>query len=276
MKKLMLHLPVYYLIFASGMYFLQDYFIYYPEKTDSNFIEKAAKNNNLRVWPGNVESYRGFVSPPAPQKVRGTIIVFHGNAGSALDRLYYVHALSRLGYRVILAEYPGYGSRPGKPGEKQFTADAVKTIRLAAKQFGHPLFLLGESLGCGVVCAAVAQSDIPIEAVGLITPWDSLLNLARDKYWFLPVRWILKDTYDNVTNLADYRGPVAVFIAGQDEIIPPRLANRLYETLRQPKYLWTFQKSGHNSWPSGPHEPWWGEMMSFLHSTASGKELKSK
>ena len=127
-----------------------------------------------------------------------------------------------------------------------------------------------------MVCAAVSQSDISIDAVGLITPWDSLLNLARKKYWFLPVRWMLKDTYNNVANLADYRGPVAIIIAAQDEIIPPRLANRLYETLRQPKRRWTFQKAGHNSWPSGPREPWWGEMMNFLHSTASGKELKSK
>jgi alpha-beta hydrolase superfamily lysophospholipase len=276
MKKLMIRLPIYYLIAVSGMYFFQDYFIYHPEKTDSKFIQKAAKNSNLGIWPDDVKIYRGFVSPIESEKARGTIIVFHGNAGSALDRSYYVHALGRLGYRVIVAEYPGYGSRPGKPGQNQFTADAVKTIRLAAEEFGHPLFLLGESLGCGVVCAAVAQIDISIDAVGLITPWDSLLNLARRKYWFLPVRWMLKDTYDNVANLADYRGPVAIIIAEQDEIIPPRLANHLYETLRGPKRLWTFPNAGHNSWPSGPQEPWWDEMMRFLNSTPNDKALKSK
>ena len=274
MKKLMIRLPIYYLIVVSGMYLLQDYFIYHPGKTDFAVIEEAAKNRGLEIWPDHVESYRGFVSPPGPRKAAGTIIVFHGNAGSALDRSYYVHALGRLGYRVILAEYPGYGARPGKPGETQFTADAVETIRLAAAQFGQPLFLLGESLGCGVVCAASAQSEIPIDAIGLITPWDSLLNLARDKYWFLPVRWMLKDRYDNVVNLADYRRPVAVIIAGQDEIIPPRLARRLYETLPGPKRLWAFAKAGHNSWPSGPQEPWWGEMMNFLGSTTA--ENKSK
>ncbi len=272
----MIRLPIYYLIVVSGMYFFQDYFIYHPEKTDSKFIQKAARNSNLGIWPDDVKIYRGFVSPIESEKARGTIIVFHGNAGSAIDRSYYVHALGRLGYRMIVAEYPGYGSRPGKPGENQFTADAVKTIRLAAKEFGHPLFLLGESLGCGVVCAAVAQIDISIDAVGLITPWDSLLNLARHKYWFLPVRWMLKDTYDNVANLADYRGPVAIIIAEQDEIIPPRLANHLYETLRGPKRLWTFPNAGHNSWPSGPQEPWWDEMMRFLNSTPNDKELKSK
>ena len=260
----MIRLPVYYLIMVSGMYFLQDYFIYYPEKTDSKLIEKAAKNSSFRIWPHDVESYRGFVSPLEPQKARGTIIVFHGNAGSALDRSYYVHALGRLRYRVILAEYPAYGSRPGKTGEKEFTADAIESTRLALKEFGRPIYLLGESLGCGVVCGVVANSNATIDGVALITPWDSLSNLARSKYWFLPVRWMLKDSYDNLANLSNYRGPVAVMMAGQDKIIPNRFTRRLYEALQAPKRLWIFPKAEHNSWPSKSDASWWGEMMNFL------------
>jgi hypothetical protein len=178
--------------------------------------------------------------------------------------LYYKTALNRLDYRVLLAEYPGYGARSGKVGEPQFTEDAVEIIRLASKEFGSPIFLLGESLGCGVVCAALAQSNAPIRGVALITPWDTLPNLAQDQYWFLPARWIVKDRYDNVANLANYRGPVAVILAGQDKIIPNRLTRRLYEALSGPKRLWTFAEAGHNSWPSGSNEPWWAEMMNFL------------
>ena len=70
MKKLMIRLPVYYLIAVSGMYFLQDYFIYHPERTDSKLIEKAAKNSSLRIWPDDIESYRGFVSPLEPSVQR--------------------------------------------------------------------------------------------------------------------------------------------------------------------------------------------------------------
>ena len=80
---------------------------------------------------------------------------------------------------------------------------------------------------------------------------------------------MLKDRYDNVANLADYRGPVAVAMAGQDGIIPNRLTRHLYESLQAPKRLWTFPEAGHNSWPSGPQEPWWAEMMNFLQSTAA-------
>jgi alpha-beta hydrolase superfamily lysophospholipase len=264
MKKFMLRLPIYYLIVVFGMYFFQDFFIYYPEKSDAEIIRQSAENRNLKLWPDNIKTYRGFVSPDASQKSLGTILVFHGNAGNALDRIYYPRALNRLGYRVILAEYPAYGSRPGKTGEKEFTADAMVTIRLTLQEFGRPLYLLGESLGCGVVGSVVAKSDTPIDGVALITPWDSLSNLARSKYWFLPVRWMLKDSYDSVANLSNYRGPVAVVMAGQDKIIPNRFTRRLYEALQEPKRLWIFPKAGHNSWPSGSDEQWWAEMMDFL------------
>jgi len=47
-------------------------------------------------------------------------VIFHGNACSAKGRYYYIEALERLGYRVILAEYPGYGSRLKRPSEALF------------------------------------------------------------------------------------------------------------------------------------------------------------
>lgn len=64
----MLRLPIYYLIVVFGMYFFQDYFIYYPEKSDPELIERSAQDKNLRLWPDNVKTYRGFVSPGASQK----------------------------------------------------------------------------------------------------------------------------------------------------------------------------------------------------------------
>ena len=47
------------------------------------------------------------------------MLVFHGNAGPALHRLYFVAGFQALGksWEVFLCEYPGYGSRPGSPSE---------------------------------------------------------------------------------------------------------------------------------------------------------------
>jgi pimeloyl-ACP methyl ester carboxylesterase len=85
------------------------------------------------------------------------VLVFHGNAGSALDRKYYPDALEKLGYRVILVEYPGYGGRRGKLGEGSFVADARDLVTLARDEFGDPIYVWGESLGCGVAIAVAAD-----------------------------------------------------------------------------------------------------------------------
>ena len=76
----------------------------------------ALRASGLALWPAgtNVEDHQGLIATPdsAP---RATVIVFHGNAGSAVQRRYYRDALTPLGYRVLLAQYPGYGGRLGSP-----------------------------------------------------------------------------------------------------------------------------------------------------------------
>ena len=61
----------------------------------------------------------------------------------------------------------------------------------------------------------------------MLTPWDSLLNEARAKVPWFPVKLILNDTYDNVANLVTYKRPVAVIMARRDDVIPNRLTERL-------------------------------------------------
>ncbi|MEM6327758.1 MAG: alpha/beta hydrolase, partial [Bacteroidota bacterium] len=79
----------------------------------------------------------------SPDSARGTVVVFHGNAGSALDRGYYVRALRPRGLRVVLAEYPGYGGRPGSPTEAVLVEDAVRTLRTVAEAYPGPLVVWG-------------------------------------------------------------------------------------------------------------------------------------
>jgi alpha-beta hydrolase superfamily lysophospholipase len=162
-------------------------------------------------------------------------------------------------------EYPGYGGRAGKLSEASFIADAKQSIALAHRRFGSPLLLWGESLGAGVVAALAADATLPIAGVALITPWDSLTRLAQRLYWFLPVRWLVRDPYDSVRNLQAYDKPVAVLVAARDEIIPNAHGLRLYESIQSPQNkLWVFEQGGHNNWPRLPQEPWWWEVMHFL------------
>ena len=250
-------------ILMAAVYLLQNHLIYFPHSYSLAELVQAAAQHALVPWPSADEAYRGLVSRDAAG-VRGSVVVFHGNAGSALGRLHYLAALEPLGFRVILAEYPGYGARPGQPGEQALVSDARALVELAARDSSGPLYVWGESLGCGVATAVAADPSLPVDGLALITPFTNLPDLAQSVYWYFPAKWIVRDRYDSVANLRDFRKPVAVLVAGSDEIIPFEQAEELYDSLAAPKRLWVFAGAGHNTWPASPQQAWWSEVASFL------------
>ncbi len=241
--------------------------LYYP----SSFIpsREVLSANNIQFWPSGPSGYRGFIGTTQIKNPNGTIIVFHGNAGTAADRAYYVTALESSGYRVLLAEYPGYGERAGELGEKSFVRDAKETVHLAVQQYGSPIFLLGESLGCGVTAEVAKDMPGTVGGIVLITPWDTLLSVAQSIFPWLPVRLFMKDKYDNVGNLKGYRGRIAVVGAEQDTIIPMKHATALYESLSGKKAMFVIKGAGHNDWLSWVDPTWWQKIMGFVDGKVS-------
>jgi alpha-beta hydrolase superfamily lysophospholipase len=170
----------------------------------------------------------------------------------------------KLGFRVLLAEYPKYGGRPGKVGEKPFVADGQETVRLAYEQYGEPLYLLGESLGCGVAAAVAKQTSVPVTGIILITPWDTLASVAKSLFPFLPV-FLLTDKYDSIGNLQSFKGKISVVGSERDEILPIRHAHNLYQSLPEgKKRMWVIKGAGHNDWPFYADAALWKEMTDFV------------
>jgi pimeloyl-ACP methyl ester carboxylesterase len=255
-----------YCAIAILAYFRQDSMIYFPNRFSRSALADRSRRLGLTLWPADATDYHGFIGIDFSGQPRGVVLVFHGNAGSAIDRMYYIAAIQRLGYRVIVFEYPGYGARSGRMGETAFIAEAEKAARAAIEEFGGPLYVWGESLGCAIASALASMKDIPVKGVILATPWDTLPNLAQNIYWFLPVRWMVRDRYDNISNLRDYTGPVAVIMAGEDEVIPNRRTMNLYESLGENKRLWILENVGHNDWLGAVDDSWWEEVMDFVDS----------
>lgn len=252
-----------YLTLTAILFLVQRKLLYLPS---TNFpTEESVKAKGLEYWVDKDNNYRGLIAGQTQDNSKGTIIVFHGNAGTALGSSYYAEALVKLGYRVLLAEYPGYAGREGKPSESVLVTDARETIGLIHQEYGNPIYVWGESLGSGVVAATVSSSTLPVDGIVLITPWDSLSNLAQNTYTFFPVKWIVLDKFDNIKNLESFKGNIAILIAGRDEVIPGKLGKKLYESLSNPnKKLWLLDEAGHNSWVDYLNDSWWQEVMKFL------------
>ena len=241
--KILLYALTGYLALCAMVFIFQRKMLYLPDH--SKLSKKSAMDEGLLHWP-LFENFQGFVTQEEPIDSKGTVIVFHGNAGTAYHRSFYARALSIQNLRVILAEYPGYGGRAGQPREDVLVKDAVKTMRHAYKEYGKPLYIWGESLGCGVVAGAVNKIDIPIKAIVLFLPWDSLSNLAQTHYRFLPARWLVLDKFNNIDNLKGFKGNIAVILAGKDEVIPFHHGKKLYDSITANKKLWLFKDAKHN------------------------------
>ena len=264
-----------YAVFAGVVWLSQDKLLYPGSTYDQARLFQFAKELKLQIWP-SVASYRGLLSSPESRNdqggnsasvsatIKGTVIVFHGNGGSALDREFYVDALVPLGYRVLLAEYPGYGARPGKVGEASLVADAKETLRQIRGQFGSPVYVLGESLGAGVAAASISsREDESIDGLVLITPWDSLAGVAADAYPFLPARQMLRDRYDSVRHLRNYAGPLGIVIAENDRTIRAARSAALVETLPNAK-RWLIKGADHNDWTMRIKPDFWTDVTSQI------------
>ncbi len=243
------------------MALFQDRLLYFP----AHATVAQMSTGGLSAWPPastGAQDFRGLVAEPAGP-ARGTAVVFHGNAGHAGHRAYYADALTRLGLRVILAEYPAYGPRDGAVGEASLVADAEQTLRLAHRLHGAPLLVVGESLGAGVAAAAAARAREHVAGLLLITPWDRLEHVAAFHYPWLPVGWLLRDRYDSAAHLARFDSPVLVAVPERDTIVPARFGSALHDSLPGQKRLDVIRNAGHNDWVLRVDDTWWRSAVAF-------------
>ena len=176
-------------------------------------------------------------------------LMLHGNAGQAGDRDYVLPRLAPTDSLYVL-EYPGYGLRDGSPSRESMNAAAREAYEhLRLQNPGTPVGVIGESIGSGPACS-LAQASTPPDKIVLLTPFDTLANVAARHMPLLPVRLILKDRWDNIAALRDYRGPVEIFGALDDTIIPMTHAKALAH--QHPGAIFYSILGGHNDWSRNP------------------------
>ena len=111
---------------------------------------------------------------------------------------------------------------------------------------------------------ARVKGKVETNGIILLMPFDSLPSVAQHHYWFFLGKWLTRDKFNNITNLKNYSGNVAVLLAEKDEIIPTKNTLKLYNAIAGKKLLWKFAESDHNSLPIHPSYSWWEEVMSFV------------
>jgi len=230
---------VVYSVMVTAVYFLQRSMLFFPTH--------AALSTKLIPWSEDNRTIGYFREAPNPHTVW---LMLHGNAGQAADRDYVLSRMSDQDSLYVL-EYPGYGLREGNPcleSMNQAASDAYHLLR--SRHQNSAVCVLGESIGSGPACS-LAREKVAPDKIVLVVPFDSLANVASRRFYFLPVRLMLRDRWDNVETLRHYAGPVEIFGAIDDAIIPIEHAKALARQI--PSAQFTAITGGHNDWSENKH-----------------------
>lgn len=178
----------------------------------------------------------------------GTAVVFfNGNAGDRSLRAPFASAVSRAGFSVLLFDYRGYADNPGSPSEAALLADARAARAYLARRPGvaaDRIVYYGESLGTGVAVALAAES--PPAGLVLRSPFTSLAEVGQRHFFFLPVRWLIRDRFPVAERVARLDVPVLVIAGDSDEIVPAELSRRVYDAAPGSKRLVMIPGARHN------------------------------
>ncbi len=244
-------------------YLAQRRLLYFPTRNGLDASTRLAGAVGLEPWLDGVGRFIGWRAPHPEGAPVARAVVLHGNAGTALDRIYLRDVLQGPGLpriEVFLLEYPGYGPRTGSPSQESIVAATVEAIDLLGGEV--PVFLVGESLG-SAAAALAAEARPGVAGLLLVTPLASVTAVARRHYPFVPSS-LVRDAFRADLALPRYGGRVAFLVAGRDEVVFSDLGRELFEAYPGPKRMWEERGASHNTLRFHPTDLLWAEIWKFL------------
>jgi len=103
---------------------------------------------------------------------------------------------------------------------------------------------VGFSIGSGV--AAQLAATRKVDAIILVTPFDSLKAVAQSMYPWLPIGPFFSHEIDAASVLERSDVPLAIVAAERDEIVPTARTDALRERVSHLVYDRTIPRAGHN------------------------------
>lgn len=201
------------------LYIFQDKLLYHPTaniKIDYPQIVLEQKDTEVVIHVLN-------------QGHKNAILYFGGNAESMAQSADYI-AQQFPNFTCYLMDYRGYGSSTGKPSQKALYEDALALYdRVKEKHAG--ISIGGRSLGTSVAVYVAAHRKVM--KLALITPFDSVVSIAQERYPLYPASYLLKDTYDSISYVKDIKAKTFVVMAEHDKVVPRSHSLRLIQAFQK-------------------------------------------
>lgn len=205
-----------------------------PFKTHEEFLELNTEYKQLQLKSIIHIVYSQCLLSKENLKNK-TIIYFHGNAENIKETQFLIPIFNKKGYDVVLIDYPNYGKSEGQ------IKDEKHIFSILEKTFSHILdelhlkeedvILFGRSIGTGLACF-VAQHK-KIYELWLHNPYDSLVNVVKNKYPYIPVGVLLKFPILAFKYIQQVTCPIKMLVGELDKTTPLTGAEKLFKIAQE-------------------------------------------
>ncbi len=185
----------------------------------------------------------GVHLPPSGGGGGPLILGFGGNAWDADALALFLQSIFP-DRAVATFHFRGYRPSTGRPSARALLEDAVAIHDLLAPRAPEGIVAVGISLGAGP--AARLAGSRPVRGAVLVTPFDSLADLARSHYPWAPVGLLLRHPMEIAEDLSTAEVPVAIVTAERDSIVPAARSAPVRAAARNLVLDKTIPGAGHN------------------------------
>lgn len=212
----------------------------------------------IRSGTNTLDAY--FVKPTA-SPVQAVVLICHG-IGETIEHWRPVQRLFAVnGVATLVFDYSGYGRSTGWAGGPQCERDAITAFEhLQGLMPGHPVTLLGYSLGSGIAAAIVRR--VNADRLILCAAFTSFRAAAQSIGFPKFLAMTLPDLWQANETLRGYRSPVLIVHGERDELFPVKMAEELASYCQSE--LIVVPNMTHNQPFYAPDIAYWGLILSRL------------
>lgn len=197
---------------------------------------------------------RGYVyHPHGEDALQDLFIYFAGRGEDVRATAQMLHWLPE-GFGFAALNYRGVADSEGAPSEIASVADAAQFANHLRRAFPHArLHVVGRSLGTGVAIQLVAQQKF--ESLQLVTPYDSLLEVAKKRFPLVPLSLLLRHRFNSIEHSKEIAAKTQVLLAAKDDVVPHERSEKLIAAWPTPVSVQTVSNSDHHN-ITGLEETW--------------------
>lgn len=229
-KILCITVVILYLCVCTFFYFKQDAMLFHPKASSEKHITELLSLHpdvdTISFTMKDGTKTCGFISKTTDTCKVPLVLYFGGNAEEVS------HLINKKSYvgasKFALLNYRGFGLSEGQPSEKTMFSDALEIYDQLASDHSIDsthIIVIGRSIGTGV--ATYLSAHRKIKATILITPYESMSNVAQKKYPFVPVSLLIQHPFNSKEYAKTVGTPALALIAKNDMVIPKEHAYAL-------------------------------------------------